>query len=484
MSAAAEPHGGQQATFPLRALRVVTFGGFIALGFVPSIGQALQQAAFAATLLSAALRVLHERHLPVFAAFELGVAMVVLGDGLVGSVVVPGISASNLDAARRFLVVATSVVIVVHELVLHRLRTTDHTRGVHHHLDLHRTSRSIEGSPKARLVLVIFTLLLLWRYVPAAWQAARIGRLGLTEADNAKQAEPGAGAALLNPLFQGLAMMLPALWVSWFGPRRRWRAATLAVPILVLLLALTTRYVFLIAAAGFLLTGHRTKRQAIKYAAVATVSLAVASWVISATRARGLANTFSAATLKSSSSRLLGSEGVLRTVAQIMNYTGSHGLRQGRSYFSVLIFWIPRSLWSGKPTLLGYWFPREFGLTGFSAGFSAAASFAEDALIDFGFGFGALALVLVGLGFAYYEARGMPRLESSSWGPAFIGCSYGVAYFAARSMTTALINSIGMIAIGLLIGRLAKPPTGHDRDRSTSADRRPDPLGVRPGGTA
>jgi hypothetical protein len=479
---APSPLEGVQRTFPLRALRVLIFGGFIALGFMPSIGQGLQQVAFAATLASSALRVIDERRLPVFAAFELGAALVILGDGLFGAVQFAGIPASTLDAARRFLVIAISVVIVSHELMIHRLRAIDERRGLTDHLDPPRSPRSFEASPKARIVLAAFTVLLMWRYVPAALQAARIGRLGLIEASGTTS-EPGAVRALLNPLFQGLAMMLPALWVSWFGPRRRWMAAVVAVPILIALLALTTRYVFLVASSGFLLTGHRTKRASLNYAAVAAVAMAFASWLISATRSAGLATAFSLSTLRSSSNRLLGSEGVLRTVAQIMNYTGSHGLREGRSYFSVFTFWIPRSLWPGKPTLLGYWFPREFGLTGFSSGFSAAASFAEDALVDFGFVIGACVLALVGVGFAYYECRGVRRLNARAWGPAFIACSYGLAYFSARSMTTAIINSVGMMAVGLLIGRLARPPAPIGQGRQNTMVSRPPQPTVHPGGT-
>ncbi|MFZ4718664.1 MAG: hypothetical protein ACOYMR_04530 [Ilumatobacteraceae bacterium] len=453
MSVAELPAGATRG-FPVRALRIVIFSGLIALGFVPSLGQGLQQLAFAAVLTSCVLRVVDEPRLPVFAAFELGVALVVLGDGLVGPTVVPNVADATLDAARRYLVVATAVVIVTHELVLHRLRTRDAATAS----PPARQPRSIEGSPKARIVLVILTAILLWRYVPAAFRAARVGRLGLIEADDSG-GETGALTAILNPLYQGLAMMLPALWVSWFGARRRWMAAMVALPILATLLALTTRYVLLIAASGFLLTAHLTKRMALRYAGIAAVSLSMASWVVAATRSEGIANVLSLDTLRSSSNRLLGSEGVLRTVAQIMDYTGTSGLRGGASHVSVMLFWVPRAMWSGKPTLLGYWFPREYGLTGFSAGFSAAASFAEDALADFGFLGGVIVLALVGAGFAYYEARGVRRLEATVWGPAFVGCSFGLAYFAARSMSTALINAVGMVAIGLLVSRLTRPPT-------------------------
>jgi hypothetical protein len=441
--------------FPAFELRVLVFSALVLASLIAGTGQALQQAAFFVVLVSCATRVLASERLPIFAAWELGVATVVLGDSVFSVFTYGDISGETVDGARRFLVLAVSAVEIAYELSSRALESRRRRQPVQTHRDAVDEPNSLQGSRRALLGLLLMSTYVIWRLAPGAISEATSGRIGLAQAGSADAAPRGVLEAIVGPIDRGAAMVLPALWVIWFGARHRWRAAAAASPILALLLIGTTRYYVLVAVSGLLLSGHRSKGRALSYASVAAVVLGAASWVITTNRGNGILAVSPSSRVNQSDFSLLGGEGVLRTVAQIMVYQDRSGLEYGSSILSVAIFWIPRALWPSKPTLLGYWFPREYGLDGFSSGYSVAASFAGDPLVDFGFIGGGLVVAGLGLGFAYLDMRVVPKANPSGTWAAVIGCAYGLAFFAARSADTALIAGLGIIVAAAIYGKLS-----------------------------
>lgn len=450
-------------------LRLVTFGGLALLALLIDEGLALQRIAFVVLLASALARGLLSDRIPLFAAFELGVALVVLGDDLGGGLILPRIDPYVIEDARRFAVLAASSVVVGYELItlqsLQGPRRRSTMMGEPADIGPRGASRS-----RALWVLVGLTFYVSWRYLPGAVRSATEGRLGQAQPDVLDQSALG---AITSPFSRSISMVLPALWVWWFGPTNRRRAFLISLPILGLLLVGGTRYYLLVGFTGLMLSFRSGKREIRGAICISVVVLVLAGWVITATRAEGLTSTFSVSQVGSSDTRLLGGEGVLRTTSQIVDYTSREGTTNGTSLGSVALFWVPRALWPGKPTLLGYWFPRQYGAQGLSSGHSVSAGFAGDVLIDFGMGLGAVFLLVLGMAFRKVDG-GLRRSDSGDGVLAVAsGALYGLAFFAGRSLATATISTVGVLAVTWMVLRISGPRRsrlrGHAGGRTNAA---------------
>lgn len=420
-----------------RALRLVTFGALATLAFVPTFGLPLQQLAFAVMLASSAARVLLAEHPPTFAAFEAGIALIVFGDSLAGHFDIIGVSDVATDTARRYYVAAASVAVLGYELIGQGSRPSDrrprHTRG-----------RVKPLAKDATLVLlVLLNIYVFARYGTAALDAARGGRIG---AESANQAG-GALSSVAAPLSRSLSIALPALWLWWLGPKRRPLALIISLPTLAVLLPTGTRFYLLAAVAGILLSLQPSRASFRTAAAAAVLVLLATSWISTATRGDGLLAGDAGERLVESEVRLAGGEGVLRTVAQMDAYHLQDAPTGGQQLGALALFWVPRSFWEDKPELLGYWFPREYGLTGFSEGHSVSAGFAGELFMDFGFVGGALGASIIGAGLRLADRRLLQQVSGQGTIAVAYGCFLGLAFLASRSLGTALIMAIGVLVV-------------------------------------
>ena len=263
---------------------------------------------------------------------------------------------------------------------------------------------------------------------------------------------------LLPAFAETAAMAIPpliAFVLIHFYPRVRGKAPVtllLSLPIFLIQALIGSRFPLLFSFAGMTVVLLSTQVFSIRLLSklcVAGLVLFVAASVIGAIRDRGLRGSSEVIGAYFDSNPVMHSEGVVQLTGQIIDHYEGNPYLLGRSSASVLVFWVPRALWPEKPTLLGYWFIREYKPnTYFNPLHSASASFAGDAYVDFGFAGGLVLLFLVGLGFGRLDrwtasvvaTRGHPMLP-------FVATLYPATFFAVRSLNTALITLCGVSVV-------------------------------------
>lgn len=299
--------------------------------------------------------------------------------------------------------------------------------------------------------------------LPTAIQTATTGRISEAASDPLSK-------GFLEPILGGLGSAtggaLPALIAYHVLVIKRGtfsRALALSSPVFLIQFATGDRYPLLISVSGLAVVaflqanaaGHRVRKSQV---ALLMLAVVVAGGLMLQFRTQGLLGS-SNARQQTSGVELIPSEGVTVTVAEAIDYFGTHPHRYGYSSAAVTVFWLPRSVWAGKPTLFGYWFPREYGLSGFDAGHSVAGSFVADWYADFGF-IGALVVAMLfgclfGIGDRFLASRIVRE------GPivATIAPLYGAIAFAVRSLDTALIAVAGIVMVGYLYRRTTEVET-------------------------
>jgi oligosaccharide repeat unit polymerase len=387
--------------------------------------------------------------------WELGFLLIVSLEGLTRrETVIAQVGPNDYNQAARYLVASNAALLLAHGLMFEE------------HGFAPRTWRSLARARRSAplgVILVAYVWYLAYS-VPAALSMIRVGRTGtfLTlESGSATQAIAGGLADSCGLL---LAPMI-AYYVLWI--RRGHLAATLAfsLPVLGLQFAGGTRFHFLIPCAGVIVTYLSVKPVSLKTSArlgaIAAGVLAL-SIVMLRVRDAGLGQaTWGTLTAAVSPEELPLGEGTVASMSMIVSYFRDHGYLWGASNAGIFLFWIPRAIWVDKPTLLGYWFPRAYGLKGVSAVHSVAATFAADGYVDFGFYGGILLSALLGLCFGRLE-RWSARVIALRGHPAIVIAStlYGSAFFAVRSLDTTLIVTTGFVALGVLFLASVVPRAG------------------------
>ena len=151
-------------------------------------------------------------------------------------------------------------------------------------------------------------------------------------------------------------------------------------------------------------------------------------------------------------------EGTVETMAMVVEYFRDQVYLHGESNLGIAFFWIPRSFWPEKPTFLGYWFPRAYGLKGIGDIHNVAGTFAVDGYADFGFYGGILFCSVIGFGLSLLD-RWCARTISLQGHPAIVIASplYGATFFAIRSLDTTIVSVTGVVALGFLFASLVVP---------------------------
>ena len=140
------------------------------------------------------------------------------------------------------------------------------------------------------------------------------------------------------------------------------------------------------------------------------------------------------------------SEGILESNVMLMRYFDFNDNTYGTSLLNILFFWIPRSIWSEKPTYLGFWLIREFEDVG--SQHSAGFGFSGEAYADFGLFGGLLACSALGLIFSRLER--FNYIHRKTYNIKFFYCALLMpfSFFMARNLDTAIFM---LISISLLI---------------------------------
>jgi oligosaccharide repeat unit polymerase len=237
---------------------------------------------------------------------------------------------------------------------------------------------------------------------------------------------------------------LLAHWILFVRRRSVWVLMLAISPVLLTHFASGTRFYLLFSVVSPLVMIYAGRRVGILVVArtvVVGLGLAIVAGIARTLRGFGYTGT-STIELDTLQVALAQSEGVVLINAQLIDYFQRFDHLGGRSLASMLLFWIPRQVWPDKPTLIGFWFPRAYGIK-VESGFSAAAGFCGDAYADFGFTGGLLVCGLAGIALAMTEARVaswlIRREESAALGAIF----FGGAFFGMRSPDTTFIMLMG-----------------------------------------
>lgn len=420
---------------PLRVIISLLFAGVATAAFLDFMPTRLAVSSMAGvTVLSALSRLFLDKSINLPLAWETGFLVVIVTEALQSQV--PATPDYPIDSYRY----AVQLLMLGHAFVV---VTADAVHGESLAGSGPTWVGGQGGTRLSSLPVLIVSLCALSYLIPTAFAALQYGRASTL-------AEVGPLSAMLN----SAGMVAPALIAVRFrnGNRRSLIVSYLvASPILLAQMAIGTRYSLLFAILGPLIVflGPRLDRvRDLVMFGVAAGILVVTSSLMLMTRGAGLQGDqeFGSGQIQ------LSNEGVVVNMARVIHYFESQTLLFGASAASVVTVGIPRSLWPDKPTLLGYWFPRAYGLEGFSEVHSISVGYVGDGYADFGF-FGVV-LYCVLLGSALGVAQ---RFCDRSFGDggdiarAYAAILFPAAFFAVRSPVTTLINVIGIGVVVLMI---------------------------------
>lgn len=392
------------------------------------------------TAVSLATRLLGERKLSLPLMWEAGFLSVVSFEAATTTSTLPSdLSEASFDLALKVLIVGHAIVVVVADTLI--------LSGSAREVAISWRPKRL-GVPATAAVSVGAVLYLL----PMALMSLRDGRTA-TFGDAGPISALADSAGILAPT-------LIALLIRDRATRRGLGWAFIAsLPVLMAQLLVGTRYMLLLSAMGLLIVmlGPKldTMRVRMSYLALGLL-LMVASTAMVANRNSG---GFSLQALSDSIvAPSLSNEGVVISVARLVEYFASHDHLLGSSAASVFVFLIPRAVWVDKPTLIGHWFPREYGLTGFSESHSISFAYVADGYADFGLAGVFLYGLVIGLVVGYGQRFGeFVFSQGDSYARGFAALCLPAAYFAVRSPVTAMITLVG-VAVILLFLRSFSPP--------------------------
>lgn len=216
-------------------------------------------------------------------------------------------------------------------------------------------------------------------------------------------------------------------------------------PILLIGIASGTRYILcFMLSSVFLPWIYKLKIKNVKWLAVGGIALILLFSAMKNSRYSGfeLSSAFETENLSGSLSlsekiASKGSpEGLLRNMAMIDLWTETHPHTYGKSIGFLGIFWIPRAIWTEKPTQLNYWLIREYE-SGFGGGYSTSSSFCGELFMDFGYGC-ILAAFLLGVFMSKMDRYVEKNLIAGGFfATAISGILFSWAFFMTRSILTA-----------------------------------------------
>lgn len=259
---------------------------------------------------------------------------------------------------------------------------------------------------------------------------------------------------IVNIYILSSGLILPAL-IQYFiletNPKkyRKFILYTYILAIMIIFLMMGTRYYLLFALGGFIVVRFRefligNKLRKIILILPFAIVIIYGLNTLKEYRIYGY-NDVSSFNTQSTSGELwvdiankMSPEGVVKMNAHLMDYVDKNGHLYGSSSAFLLYFWVPRSLWSDKPTMIGYWLVRAYE-DGFSEEHNASLGFAGDLYADFGY-VSYFFLVIIGALLARIERKIFIELTRNKNGIFLAGMVYPATFFFVRSPITTVTS--------------------------------------------
>ena len=300
--------------------------------------------------------------------------------------------------------------------------------------------------------------------LPGAVAFSQSGRGSIVSEETGRSAS----TAIIFGIGTSIGVILPALIIYYARFSKKFSpniAILLSIPVTLVIYMTGIRFLLLMSAAGaFILYVPVVKNRNvpfIKFALLGSI-LYISASTMAVFRDGGLGNaSWSVVEEYYEANVGMHVEGVVTTLAKMVDYFRHHDYLFGRSSATLLVFWIPREFWPNKPTFIDHWFIREYeGDAGFDKGFSTGSTFASDAFADFGFiggvvycgiFFGILLALLDWLCVRILTRQGHPATV-------IIAPLFGGALFAVRSFNTTAIQMSGVVLTGVIFALLCDKP--------------------------
>lgn len=135
-------------------------------------------------------------------------------------------------------------------------------------------------------------------------------------------------------------------------------------------------------------------------------------------------------------------ENIIPVLSYVKTEVETNGYTYGKSTGFIFYFWVPRSIWPGKPTQLNAWIPQKY-MTGVGEGFSSSSGFCGEPFADFGY-FSLILFIFLGYGlkkaddYLFCTDYGKKRCIHSLFAAMLIPC----IPFMVRSPVTATFSTI------------------------------------------
>ena len=289
----------------------------------------------------------------------------------------------------------------------------------------------------------------------------------------------GSGS-LLGSLITSVGMMLPAL-IGYFYTKIKHRpiltSLLLSLPIFLILLITTSRFKFLFSILPYLIV---TGILDLKYSSfkknvllsLFVVIIIVGTGFLKSNRNIAIveidaseilhAQNDSGDDMFESAAYQMSPEGVVYMAAVADDYFTNHDLHYGKECAFLLYFWVPRSWWPDKPTMLDSWLIREY--ENVSEGYSSASGFIGELRADFGwlcvffmFLFGMIVRRLDGY------TKAIINRQPQSFYIVLISILYPWIFFFVRSPLTATMALLWNVVIWIIMASILN---GHSRKKA------------------
>ena len=268
---------------------------------------------------------------------------------------------------------------------------------------------------------------------------------------------------VIAPIINSFIVVVPSFAVYFYSKNRNIvRTIVVSLPIFILLFMEGSRFPLMFAFLGMLFSFiqlYRLGRTKIVILISFSVGLlALASFGMMALRVSGnssvelVENRDSRLDFPTKISKYMSNEGVIDMTALMIEHYESHNHTYGVTSAFLFYFWIPRSIWPEKPTMLGYWFVREYR-SGFSDGHSTSFGFTGELFADFGY---TSIVPLFWLGILLYNIE-MSLRKGSVYNRSkvlFLSMLYPYLFFFVRSPLTATTFLFGIVVFVFILRRV------------------------------
>lgn len=364
---------------------------------------------------------------------------------------------TELDlATARFLITANNTVIIGYLLNIKK-------PSIQHNIKIANSNLIQIKNDRLYLVLIIlFEIIYIIYFLPNALSSFYTGR-------NTNIISTSESSMAFSTILSSMGMILPAITAFYIKIKNRKTiyAILLTSPIFLILFLNGTRFPLLFSTVGLLsvcglIRFHNLKLKYITILALSAIILIQLTSIMKDFRVRGVRNKSEVELtvdkkkyFSSEVAKEMSPEGIFDMSRLMLKYFEFNPHTLGVSSGFILYFWIPRTIWPEKPTMIGYWLLRT-DRSGFSIGNNSSFGFAGELYSDFGL-FSLIFLLILGMVIKKIE-RGWNTIIKGPLSYQIIIYSMLLPYlfFFVRSPVTSSTMFIGMLILYKIFKLLIK----------------------------